>query len=104
MVVAHGHSTGSQSVPRVPFTDLTASVLRKHCPDLILTPLISKDFDAVDLAARLKRLGYGGRLRVLSAPLPNVPMVEHEIARRSRGVDTAIVVVGQHVLQADCVE
>lgn len=57
----------------------------------VYCPLVSDEFDALAVAVRLVKLGYGGALIVLAPPLPNPKMVEREIRNQSGGLEVRVV-------------
>jgi len=61
------------------FGDLTSAALVPVTPDIVVAPLISSDFDALDLLDRLSALNYRGRLRLVSPKLPNRQIVLREL-------------------------
>jgi hypothetical protein len=69
------------------FADLTQDLLDGLSPDVILSPLIVLQFDASDVIARLCALGFRGRYRAVSAPLPRPDAVRDEIRNHGPGVD-----------------
>lgn len=58
---------------------LTAELLLRTRPDVVVTPLVTERHDILDVAQRLIRLGYAGPLIALSAPLPRLEMVLREV-------------------------
>lgn len=54
--------------------------------DRVICQLVSAEFDALAVAARLAQIGFGGRLVVLCPTLPNPRMVEREIRHTGGGI------------------
>ena len=52
----------------------------------VVTPLTTEQFDAVDVAQALSKLGYRGALQVLSPALPNPNLVVREMESAAQGV------------------
>lgn len=75
--------------------DLSVELLEEISPDVILTPLFSPHYDAMDLAGRLQELGFQGRLRALAADLPNKKMVSREISASAPAIDFDIFAVDE---------
>ncbi|MFV2035631.1 MAG: hypothetical protein ACC631_11105 [Halocynthiibacter sp.] len=71
----------------VDYLDLDRSVLESIEPDIVLAPLVGIGFDALDLAARLCRLGFRGRFRVLAPDLPNPDIVLTELRAQAPDID-----------------
>lgn len=63
----------------VDIDDLNADIVNEHEPDIILSPLVGDDFDAVDVAVRLIELGFRGRYRAISDNLPDADLIRAEI-------------------------
>jgi len=63
----------------VEFGNLSRTLLDDIAPDMVLSPLVSGSFDALDVAMRLHDLGYDGRMRAISPPLPDPVLVVREV-------------------------
>lgn len=59
--------------------DLTKELVTQAAPDIILSPLVADDFDAVDVAEKLVSLGFGGRYRAISPNLPDARLIRDEL-------------------------
>lgn len=59
--------------------------------DRVICPLFADGFDAMAVAARLAKLGFGGTLYVLAPDLPNPRMVEREIRAQGGGIDVRLI-------------
>jgi hypothetical protein len=75
----------------VPADAVDAALLARLDPRLVLCPLLGAGFDALQVAERLERLGWTGRLRVLAPALPAPAMVEAELAARAPGLTVDLV-------------
>lgn len=69
---------------------LNARLLADVLPGAVAAPLFGEGFDAVDLAARLQRLGYRGALWVVTPALPSPAMVRREIAAAGKGLEVTL--------------
>ena len=58
-------------------TDLV--FFKQLAPRLILTPLLSSGFDALDFAQKLQQLGFKGRYRALVSHLPHETVIVREV-------------------------
>lgn len=58
---------------------LCRSMLETVRPDGVIGPLITPDWDIVDLAIRLDDLGYRGDLFAMTRPLPRAELVVREV-------------------------
>lgn len=61
------------------FEDVTPHLLDVIKPDVIVSPLFANSFDASELAVRLRDLGFSGKYRALSPPLPRPRIILREI-------------------------
>lgn len=69
-----------QSVILTQMRMLGATMLRTVNPDAIIAPLISSDWDIVDLGILLEEMGYCGTLFALTRPLPRAELVIREVS------------------------
>ncbi len=72
---------------------LSAVLLQRIMPEIVLSPLIAVGFDASDIASRLARLGFRGAYRVLTTPLPDCEMVLSELRMDAPDVDIDLLVL-----------
>jgi hypothetical protein len=70
----------------VPYQRLDAMLLARVLPDCVLTGLVDEGFDAMDVAERLQSLGYAGEFWVVCPPLPDLPLVRHELTAAFPGL------------------
>ena len=70
---------GHQSVVLTQMRMLCKSMLANVRPDAIIAPLITADYDIVDLGILLEDLGYRGDLYALTRPLPRAELVILEV-------------------------
>lgn len=73
------------------FTDLSFELLDRIKPRVVLSPLLAREFDCIDLAQLLFALGFDGKYRVLSAEIPNPHIVKAEIRSQCPGLDFEIL-------------
>lgn len=81
------------------FAHCDAQILVRTQPDVVLSPLFSAQFDAIDLAEKLQDLGYRGRYRALAVGLPKPAIVRREIAAVAPDVDFDIFVIDDEGLR-----
>jgi hypothetical protein len=77
------------------FDELTADLLDGVLPDLVLSPLMGESFDALDVAQRLDALGYRGRYRALTNPLPEPDAIRSEVRAVAPGLDFELFVMNE---------
>ena len=55
-------------------------MIRTVRPDAIIGPLITADWDIVDLGIELEQMGFRGDLFALTRPLPRAELVIREVS------------------------
>lgn len=71
----------------VTFQDLTVEIVRGIDPDVVLTSLISPNFDCTDVAQTLMQSEFTGELRVVCEKLPRPELVSEELQKTFPGLD-----------------
>ncbi|WP_341213190.1 hypothetical protein [uncultured Limimaricola sp.] len=80
-----------QNVRYCGFHRVTAELLERVQPSVIISSLMGPQFDAVDLALRLSMLGYGGPYRVLGTSVSDARMVRDEIRKVAPWLDFDLI-------------
>jgi hypothetical protein len=62
-------------------------------PDLVLSPLLTPQFDALDLARILSQCGYRGRYLALVDRLPSANLIRREVAAQSPNINFDVIVL-----------
>jgi hypothetical protein len=70
---------------------LTASLVDRVAPEMVILPLMADGQDAVQVIARLEELCYAGQVLVLAPPLPDPAMVERELRVAAPGLRLQLV-------------
>ena len=78
---------------QLPFAAVTAEALDRVGPKLVLSALVTAQFDCLDLAERLYAAGFRGRYRAVARSLPNPGLIRHEVAARCPGLDFDVLVL-----------
>lgn len=81
---------------RLAFTDfrsVTAELFEIMAPTLVLSPLLARGFDCIDLAQVLHGIGFRGRYRAVADLLPDPGMIRREIAGICPGLDFDVVMM-----------
>lgn len=76
-----------------PFRVIDRKFLTILQPDVVLSALIARDFDAIDLARRLAEAGFTGRYRAVTASLPNRGAVVAEVRASVPNIDFDLFVM-----------
>lgn len=75
----------------VAFHEVDAELLQTIRPSIVLSPLLSRQFDCIDLAQTLDTLGYRGKYRVIDENLPDPGVIAREVRALVPGLDFAII-------------
>ena len=75
----------------VEFHALDREMLRLCAPSVVISAVLCRSFDCLDLALRLDELGFRGRYRVMANGLPDTGLIRGEIAESCPGLDFDIV-------------
>jgi len=73
--------------------DLTPAFLKNHQPHIILSPLVTAQFDVIDLAVLLGQLNFDGRFRALTTALPDPDIVLNEVRLECPRLDFDLIIV-----------
>lgn len=73
------------------FHEVTDELLATLAPRLVLSPLLARTFDCVDLAQRLGKLHYRGPYRAIDMGLPDPALIVREVRSLVPGLDFAVV-------------
>ncbi|WP_212523186.1 hypothetical protein [Actibacterium sp. MT2.3-13A] len=69
----------SARLETLPYILLHAALALAPWADCVVSPLVSDQFDALDLAWELEAAGYRGRYYVVAPPLPRADLVLREL-------------------------
>lgn len=72
---------------------LTTDVVETIEPEIVLSPLVADDFDAVDVAAKLKELQYSGKYRAIAEDLPDADIIRNEIQSFAPQIDFDLLLI-----------
>lgn len=75
----------------LPFALIHAALAIAPWAEYVIAPLVSEQFDAMDLAHELDRAGYAGKLMVVAPALPRPEIVCREI--QSAGPDLEVELI-----------
>jgi hypothetical protein len=81
-------------IVHVAFADLANVALSgPEAPSLVLSPLLTAGFDALDLAQMLVAGGYRGRYLALVDKLPSAKLIRREVAAQSPDLNFDVIVL-----------
>lgn len=81
----------------VDYADVTAELLERLRPDVVLSALMAAGFDALDLAGTLSALSYRGAYRSISPDLPDPAAVRREVQAAAPGLDFEILLISSEL-------
>lgn len=81
----------SPSITYMSIEDITKCLLHELAPDLIVSPVLCRAFDCIDLSLLLSACEYQGAYRAVGGDLPRPQMIENEIRQLCPHLDFAIV-------------
>lgn len=88
-VVSPGSYIRSVSIEQLPEEVLTGA----EAPALVLSPLLTPVFDALDLARLLTQCGYRGRYLALVDKLPSAKLIRREVEAQSPALNFDVIVL-----------
>lgn len=78
----------------IDFSALTGPLLEDFAPHFVVSPVVTRGFDIMDLAHRLWQLGYSGSYRALTdIELPNPALIVREVRLACPGLDVDVLSV-----------
>lgn len=73
--------------------ELTPELFNNHHPDIVLSPLVTSQFDVMELAIKLDHLNFEGQFRAITAPMPNPEIILSEIRFECPALDFDLIVL-----------
>jgi len=73
------------------FDDVEAGFIKRINPDIVLSPLLCRSFDCLDLARSLQNSGFHGRYRIMSPRIPNPTVVLKELRSVGPSLDIDMI-------------
>ena len=86
-----GKSRPHRAMAFVGFNDVTAAILDRLSPSLIVSPVLAQTFDCIELATLLHQLGFTGSYRAVADCLPKPDLIEREVRQICGRLDFRIV-------------
>ena len=77
------------------FSSIDSDLLKTLVPDIVLSPLLSRSFDCMDLAQVLDQSGFRGRFRVFTTKLPSPSVIIGEVKAICPNLDFDFIFSGQ---------
>ncbi len=76
------------------FHEVTEELMDALTPDIVMSPVMTRAFDCLDLAQALQAAGFRGRFRVVAPELPNPKVIQAEIRAICPALDVALIFCG----------
>jgi hypothetical protein len=76
------------------FHEISAELLETLTLDIVMSPVLTNNFDCLDLAQALQASGFRGRFRVVAPDMPNPRVIQAEIHAMCPALDVAFIYVG----------
>lgn len=77
------------------FDEINDDLLQSLSPDIVMSPVLSRSFDCLDLAQALYENGFKGRFRVVAPDMPNPRVIQSEISALCPSLDVAFIFCGK---------
>lgn len=79
------------SLAFVEICEVTPELIATLAPEMVVSPLLGRGFDCIDLAQALHASGFRGRYRAMARNLPDPQMIRQEIRSLCPGLDFDIL-------------
>ena len=73
------------------FSEVSDELLQRLSPSLILSPVLARRFDCIDLATRLYQLSFKEKYRAIASNMPNPDIIEREIRSLCPTLNFAVI-------------
>ena len=83
-----------QNVVYADFHEVGPDLIQRVAPRLVVSPILARNFDCVDLAELLGRLRYAGRYRAFGPQLPDPGMITREVRSLVPALDFDVMPLG----------
>lgn len=93
---AVGKTPAQDGVTYVQLNDINAAMISILVPGLVLSPVVAKNFDCLEVAAVLHSAGFSGAYRAVTQRLPNPGIVRREVHALYPELDFDIMLVGSN--------
>jgi len=77
------------------FADLSPELIQAMAPDIVVSSLVSRSFDCLDLAQFLSECRFQGRYRIIDPHVPDPSLIVREINMLCPGLDVRVLQLSQ---------
>lgn len=81
----------TENIMFLSFHEISRATMELYTPEFIVSPVLSGEFDCIDLAQLLDSIEFAGAYRAVGSNLPRPGMIEREIASLCPRLDFAIL-------------
>ncbi len=74
-----GNMLPSGGIAFLSFHEVTDTLLNDLNPSMIISPVLARHFDCIELAVLLHNLGYSGAYRAMAKDMPKPELIEREV-------------------------
>lgn len=93
--IAEGRALPNDSqIAFAEFHEITTELMDALTPDIVMSSVMTRAFDCLDLAQALQETGFRGRFRVVAPELPNPKVIQAEIRAICPALDVAFIFCG----------
>lgn len=75
----------------VPLAELDDALIERTQAKTVITPVVTQEFDVLDVAERLHALGFEGTYFALAGKMPNPALIEREVRLAAPGLVFEVV-------------
>ncbi|MEL6681182.1 MAG: hypothetical protein AAFQ09_00880 [Pseudomonadota bacterium] len=86
---------GLENVNFSSIAELDGNLLFQKAPDVILSPLVADEFDAVDVALKLIDIGFRGKYLAIADQPVDAQLIINEIRSLSENLDFDLLQIGK---------
>ncbi len=76
-----GAYTSGHAIVYLEFHQVTEDLIRQTGTGVVMSPVLARDFDCIELAIQLHNLGFEGTYRAVAKDFPKPKLIEREVAQ-----------------------
>jgi len=76
--------------------DINPTFISRLSPGTILSSLVARDFDAIEIAKKLDKMEFDGSYRVIAKDIPNIKLILQEVRYVAPHLDFDIIDLSKH--------
>lgn len=71
--------------------DLSPEVIKTLRPEVVMSPLVVREFDVIDIARRLVEIGFAGRYRAVVQKIPDISLIAADVRAVAPALDFDVI-------------